>query len=350
MSGTDEELITRRPARERPQREVHREEPEKPASLVIEDSGHDDITPEEALADSRRLLQEADRRTADAQKRQREAERRAADSQAQAQQAAAGRQSDRQTVVTQAIDAAKAEGTTAAVAYKLARESGDIEAEIAASQAIADARMRLHEAQREHDQIKAQPAAQPKQGNQFTPETQRWLDDHPAFFSDKRYERLARAAHDEAIRSGHRDGSQSYVDYIDGIMEEEYGEGHGQAPQPAAKGDRPVRESRASGGGTLPPSRRGNGQSSAGAGKTVKTGLGPLTLQVQSDGSRRIKFSSPDQRANFEEGAKISFPHKYDRNPAQALADYVNEHIDHAQEIEAGGRGDIVYGEGSRHE
>lgn len=334
MSGSQEEVVTRRPRAERPEREVHRDDDAPPPrSVVIEAADDSDVSPEEALAESRRQLQDRDRQLADARRLQQEADRRAQDA---TRQASTNRQTDRQTVVSTMITSAQSEEASATAAYKAAHESGDVDAAIAATKALATATSRIERLNGELEWLKQQSQQPPADNNAApSPEAQRWIDEHPAYATDRSYRALANEAHAEALRAGHRRGSQSYVDYIDRLMTEEYGEGHGQtaaakgAPKPMPRGD------------SLPPSRRSSPSANNGGYKTATIGrLGKLQYQDRPDGSRGIRMT-PDVRETMELGAAVC---------KMKLDDYINDQILIAQEIEAGGTGDIIYGDGKRHD
>jgi hypothetical protein len=334
MSDTTE--ITRRPRSQRPEREIHRQD--DPPAVVIEHTG-DQLSPEDALADAQRQLVESDKRTAEARRLQREADQRARQAEAQAAQASAGRTTDRQSVVAAAIEAAKAEQTSARLAYRHAREAGDIEAEVTATEALSNASLRLQQATAEHEWLKNQPKQQPTPSGPSAA-AQRWLDEHPAYHSDRKYRGTAQTAHTEALQAGKAEGSQEYVDFIDRIMTEEYGEGHGQ-PDSGERRTMPEQkpQRQPARGDAAPPSRHTGG--SSGGWKTVDTGMGQIQYQDRPDGSRGIRFTKVDQKDDFEEGARIS---------RMSLADYANDHIAHALEIAGGARGDIIRGDGGRYE
>lgn len=337
MSGSTEEVITRRPRGERPQREVHREEPQQSQAVVVDVSPDDGISPVDALAETRRQLQDNERRLADERRLRQEADRRA---QQATQQATAARHTDRQVVLQSAITGAEGEIASAEAAYRSARDAGDVDAEIAASRSLAAATARLDRAASELEWAKNQPKpADPAQpSNAPSSEAQAWLDAHPAYFSDDEYQAMAHVGDKRAQAAGHKAGSQSYVDYIEKFMTDRYGEGHGQLggePKPMTTRQRDRSND-------LAPTRRATPGGNTGGYKRATIGnLGNIEYRQESDGSRRVRFASKDQRENFEEGATIC---------KMSFDDYVNDQILHAQEIEAGGRGDIIYGDGQRFE
>lgn len=329
MSGS-QEIITRRPRGERQQDDGGGQQ--AAPSVTIERP--EEISPEDALAESRRQLQASQQQTADARRQAREAQQIAQRASAQAQEATTARVSDREVAVTSVLDGAKAEVTAAKAAYRAAREAGDVDAEIAAQELLASATMRAGAATAELDRIKAapkpQPQAQPNQQGGPSPEAQAWLDAHPAYNTDRKYKAIANEAHNEALRAGHRDGSQSYVDFIDGVMTEEFGDGHGQVGDQQVQQPRGGRQqqqsARANGGDGLPPSRGGGG--SQGGYKTLDTPLGAVQFRQGRDGKiESIKFASASTADNFREGAETSFRRLYETNPDQALADFATETI-----------------------
>lgn len=341
MSGTnviegDDEVITRRSRADRPAREVHRE-PEPPEVVVEEGSR---VSPEDALAEAHRQLAESDARTAAARKAQREADSRARAAEAAAAQAAAGRTTDRVGVVDANLSAAREAQANARTAYRLAKEAGDIDAEIAASEALATATQRLNTADAEKEWLKNNaPKQAPAQATGMSDAAKRWVDDHPAYYSDRKYQATAHIAHEEAIRAGQREGSQEYVDFIDRVLTEEYGDGHGQTDSGDRRVTQPNRAAPSRQSSAAPPSRGSGGGNGY---KSVKIPrLGEIQYRDQAGGGRSIKIPDPAMRAAFEEYATLAH---------MSLSDYANDQVEHALEVAAGGRGDLIMGEGSRYE
>lgn len=341
--GTDQPVI-RQPRQRREPRE-----PDAPATII--ESGGDILTPEAALADSQRQLQDKDRQVADARRQTREAEQRRVAAEGEVARARETSATDRQAVVGQALEGAKSEQNAAKMAKRAARESGDIDAEMAADEALGAATFRASQATAELEYLRSQPkpVAQQRQGaGQPSQAAQKWLDEHPRYFSDEAYQATAQGAHGAALRAGKPEGSQDYVQYIDQIMARVYGEGHGQPDDGMIQPEtRPMAQPRQSGSTSVPPSRSGNGQGAGGGWKTVNTELGPLLVQDRADGTRGVRFPNARVQSDFEEGAALD--KRYHASPdgqKRALSDYVNEHINIAHEIAAGGNGDLVHGEG----
>jgi hypothetical protein len=343
----EEDVTGRRPMRDRPPREVHRE----PEVVVDVD---DDISPEVALAETRRQLEESQQRAATAERMRQDAQRREAEAQRQAQAATSARQTDRTTVIESIIAAARSEEDAAEAAYARARNEGDVAAEAAAMRAMNAAMVRRETAQRELEWSKSNPPQtqqtapqqQPQQtGSRFSPETQAWLDAHPAVFSDPRYERLARAASDEAIRKGHADGSQAYVDYVDRIMAEEYGEGHGQVGTQMNDRDAPRSEPRGNGAAT--PSRRSLSGNTGGMKEAVIPRIGAFKYKREANGALRTTMNE-DVRAAIDEGAATCFPKVYAENRNRAVGMFIQEYVDHSEEVARGEKPDIVFGDGGK--
>lgn len=332
MSESNEEVIERRPRGERPQREVHRE-PEGP-KVIIEAGADDGIDPSAALAESRRQLQDRDRQIAEERRQRATAERAAQAAQAQATTA---RASDRQAVLQSAITGAEGEITGAEAAYKAAREAGDVDAELTAQRALSAASARLHQAQGELAWTKQQATNQPQQPGQAGPSeaAQAWLDAHPLYFQDDKYQAMAHVADKRATAAGHKSGSQSYVDYIEKFMADEYGEGHGQiGGDPVSTRQTPTRDR----GGELAPTRRATPGGNTGGYKTATIPKNDPIMYRDAGGERRVRFPGGDaQRANLQEFANTC---------GMSFDDYVNDLIACHED----GHRDLVNGEGSRHE
>lgn len=322
MSETVEEveIPTRRSRAERPAREIHRE---PDTSVVIEEDGADSVSPEEALADTTRQLRERDDQLATARRMQREAEQR----RAEAERVAA---TTRGSASVTAIEAATAEQSAAEAAYIRAREAGDLAAEIAANKALSAATMRLAAATYEADQLKSQaPAQQAARQNGPSPAAQAWLDAHPAYHTDRKYRGTAEVAHGEAVRAGMPVGSQEYVDYIDQIMTQEYGAGHGQTGQREVTAPRQGRSA-------APPSHN-HGGNRAGWKSVRVPAVGEIQFQIGADGQPgRIK-ASQEILANLKEAAEFS---------RMSLEDYAKDLVQGSIE----GNPDLIRGEGGRYE
>lgn len=324
MSGT--EVITRRSRAGRQQQDEP--EDERP-SVTIEQP--DQISPEDALAESRRQLQASQQQTAEARRQARAAQQQAQHATTQAQEATTARISDREIAVNSVLESAKAEQATARAAKRLAREAGDLDAEMAAEEMFTVATTRMHNATAEIERIKAAPKPKPpeQQAPTATPETQRWMDEHPAYHTDRRYQALANATHFEAIEAGHPVESPGYFDYVNNALAEVYGEDHGQTggqkPVPQQQTQRRQQPVAREGDG-LPPSRQtGGGQ---GGYKTLDTPLGSVQFRQGRDGKiESIRFANTATADNFKEGAETSFRRLYETNPDQALADFATETI-----------------------
>lgn len=323
MSDTLPE-ITRRSRSERPAREVHRKETAPGVTIELPDQ----ISPEDALAETQRQLKESDQRNADARRQQREAEERARRAEAAAAQATTTQQSGRLTAVTSAVDTAKALKAAALAQYKAAREAGDIEAEVQANDHLSVANTELMRAQTELEWLKSQPApaAQPQPQAGPSDAAKRWIEDHPEFNVAGAYRRAALGAHEEAVARGLRTDSQDYVDYIDQIMANEFGEGHGKGQSQRQQKEPPVRDRSNTRSDAAPPSRSSAGGQSGW--REVVTDLGTITFRDEPGGGRRIRFADRATADNFEEGAKTSFGRLYERNAAEALKDFAEGHIE----------------------
>lgn len=325
--------------RDRPPRAA----PEAPP-VTIEDAGYS-ISPEDALEQATNQLAEKDRQVAAERRLAREAQDRADAAQRAANQMATARTQDQQTVVAQALEAAKESQQSSRLALRAAREAGDIDAEMSATEALSAASFRAAQAEAELARIKAAPAPVPPVQTGTTdgptPAAQRWMDEHPRYHTDAVYAGAAIGAHNDAIRRGMAAGSEAYIDHIERTMTSIYGEGHGVAEtgappvRPANGGNRDMTPPASRGNGAVPPSRSGGG--SNGGWQTIKSDLGELLVQKRSDGTMGVRFGNSTSEANFKEGAETC---------RMSLADYVKEQVDIHDEIAAGGNAGLVYGDG----
>lgn len=334
MSGSDDLTITRRSRAERPERQVHREEPEQP-QVVIE--GYDAGTPEAAIADTAKQIKESADRANAAEKRARDAEAARVAAEAASAAAARGRQGDRAIVVQSIIESAQAELEGAKLAYKTAREAGNIDDEVDAQALIAAATSKLSEHQRESAWLAAEAKrpAPVQQTNQTPPAVAAWFDSHPRFQADDDYRAYAEGLHNAALRAGKNGRDQDYVDWIEARLTQKFGEGHGTAEAGTTAeqggGRRTVSDpSRDRGGDSLPPSRGNTGRSGGMKEARIPLGHNGAVAIVRYEGTpnnpTRIKFASREDADNFREGARLN-ARLYEADPDKALVDYVTEHL-----------------------
>lgn len=338
----DDDAPEQRPGgRQRDTSRRHRPEPEgyNEPPVTFEQGGL--ISPEDALADSRAQIERAETRALEAQRLAAAASQREQQAAQQLAATTAARATDHHAVVASVVETAKAEQASARIAYRTAREAGDIDAEIAATEAMSSANVRLANAQGELARIQAQPKPQqaPPQQQQAagpSPEAQRWIDEHPAYQTDAAYRGRALAAHEDAVRSGCIEGSPAYIRFIDQEMTATYGEGHGRTAgaQPLRQGNQQdMNRNQPPRSDSAPPSR-GNSQGAAGHGGFVRqsTPAGDLLVKKNGTGGMSIRFTSDEQRAAFEDAASFS---------KMSLAEYSKSMLE-------GGSDDLKIGEGQR--
>lgn len=198
-------------------------------------------SPEEALAEAQRQIEEKDRLLAAERDNRTRAERERDEAKRVGSEAITDRVSHQEIAITNALAAGKSKKTAAQAKMRQARENGDFEGESAAIDEISAANfevMRAEEAKRQFDTWKQrqpkpedrqQQRQETRQATEPTAEAQRWLDEHPRYTSDAEYRADANASHQAAIESGCMEGSQAYINYIENRMTRLYGDGHGQA-------------------------------------------------------------------------------------------------------------------------
>jgi hypothetical protein len=321
---------TRRSRASRPAREIVREEPVVEQTSVVTDEIDD------TLAETQRRLEQATQQGNEQRRLAREEAARRQQAEQQLQQARVTQASDRESVVATALQAALADKERAGTAKRMAREAGDIEAELKADDDRASAVYRESQAQAELHWLKNQPKPEAQQQQRQAPKidelSQRWLDEHPQYFANESYRNTAHAADASAQRAGlmpdpkgDGTGNPAYIQHVEAFMAKAYGDNGAQ--QVAQNGGGGRQHS----GSALPPSRGSGGPNNSGF-QTVETLLGPL--QVKFDGRGQpvnIRFANKDQMDNFDEGAKLNSK-LYAKDPQGALADYAKEHVLEAME------------------
>lgn len=320
----------RRSRRERPEREMSQPEVDP---VTIEDG--QPLSPEDAAADARRVLQEKDRTIETERARANQAEQQAAQARQAAHQANAGRTHDRTAAVAAAVEAAKSEADLAEQAYVAATEAGDAAAQAKALRAMNSADFRLNQASGELETLKAapQPTERPAQQGGPGPAAQAWINRNPRFNSDPAFKQAAIAAHAEALTDGILAESPAYFRHIEGKLAEQFGQnqdGQQERQQQMQEPRTPQRRDQFNG---APPSR-GSGEGASRA-NTVQTLLGPVTVNRRADGKIGIQIPQ-NLRENFEEGAKIT---------GMTLAEYAYEQVQVAEERKAGGNGGMIESE-----
>lgn len=338
------DTVSRQVRRDRPDRQA-RYEPETPETTIEVADGP---SPEAIIADGARQLQEKDREVAESRRIAREAQQREQAARREVEQARANQVTDRQAIIAQALEGAVAEQRAARATIRSARDAGDVDAEMSAVEALSAATFRVTQATAELEAAKSMRAAQPQQTQQQSayapsPEAQKWLDEHPRYNTDRVYRGAAHEAHNEAVRQGMPSGSPQYIDYIERVMTAEFGENHGQAQSGGRSQPVPNERDRGPSARDGVPPSRGAGGGVNGGFQQVRTALhkDPVMVQRGANGSMKIRFSSTEQQKDFQEGADTC---------RMSLADYVLDHINVADEISAGGSGDLVRGEGAKFE
>lgn len=342
---------TRRSRADRPDRQIHREETEREPEVSIE-SGFQE--PDDALAESQRIIKQRETERDQARRQAQDAEnaRRAAEQ--QAQQAQAGRVDDRAAAVAERLESGKNALSAAKLAYASAREAGSVPDELAAQQAMSEAIFSVNEAQRELQWIQAQPRQQAQQqAAGMSPAARQWIADHPLYTEPdtnedaETYRAQAQYFHGAAIRSGHQDGSDAYIRYIDQALTRKFGDGHGQVGGQRMSREREDGGYQPRGGDGMRPSGAGAGSGGGGGWKTARIPLGHNGTMaiVKYQGppeARRIQFANERDFENFREGAEVTYGAEFAQNEKHAIGLYVNAHIDAAD----GGYEDLKRGDG----
>lgn len=287
------------------------------------------------VEESRRRLADVERAREQSEQARRRAERDAAAARAQVQRMQQQRQQDSRAMVQAALAQVEAQIASATSAYRLAREAGDLDAEIAANQELQAAA-----AQRALLQSQGAAAGQDQQagsdpqadmvvvnGRTLTRRSADWVRSHPRFNTDRAYRGVAIDAHNEAQQLGLAVDSPEYFDHIERALDEQFG----GDDRSQSRGNGGSQEMSSSGG--APPTRHQGGSVS---GRTVSTLFGPLIVRRSASGGMQIQIP-PDRRADWEEAARIN---------GMSLGDYCKSQVEIAEERAQGGNGGLITAEG----
>lgn len=281
-------------------------------------------TPEEELAAAQAAIKARDAENATLRETATRAQREAA-------RAHAGRATDRSAAVAGAVEAAKSAKDAAKVAKKAAREAGDIEAEMVADEAFAQATFREAQATAELATMKAsEPTSAAgrtteQQQDGYSPQARQWIGAHPKFNSDPAYKAAVLAAHGSAIADGITPDTPAYFRELDRVA--------ASLDRPNGGEQRTNHMPNNGGFNGAPPSREGGG---SGGGNVVNTLLGPVTVTQGSDGKTRLKVP-PALMDDFREGAKVT---------NMDLGAYIMDQVNIARERASGETGSLIIREG----
>lgn len=284
MSETTFELMDDEPTRQPRQRNATERVMSDGPELVTEQGGGEQRDEAgEALADARRQLQERDAALATANEARTRAER-------ETQRAHAGRAQDRGAALAASVEAATSAQAQAVARKRSARDSGDLEEEIKADQALAVATYRLEASRAAQTAQQGDPTSgagrmEPQQQQGVSQAAANWIAQHPRFNSDTQYRDAMLAEHNRVVTQGYVADSPAYFRELDRRATELEGRGMNNDRFDGAS-----------------PSR---GNPSNGGSTTKQTVFGPVTIYKLAGGKTRIKVDQ-NRMEDFKEGAKIT--------------------------------------------
>lgn len=327
----------------------------KPGAQITIDEGT--LAPDDAaaLADTKRALNQTTQQLTAAQQERQQTQNENARLRDQAARERQGRAADRKAVWAQAVESADAELTAAKANKRMARDAGDVDAEMNAEEAIAaagwrkaDAAGKLAALAEEPEPTTERQAPQRQQTQVPSPRVQQFFVDHSRMNTDEGYKRTAIAVHDRLEAAGVTEATdpERYFGTIHAELSKVYGDNHSAH----SGADTTMRSNSGNGGNRgseAAPSNRGGGNSSASQVITLASGLGKVRVQHRQDGTiARLAFLDQASRENMDEGAKICYPSEYSKDPQAAIAAYTAEQVKIAQEIAMGSNAGLVVGEG----
>jgi hypothetical protein len=227
-------------------------------------TGEETGTPEETVEGLKKKLQEANEKTEREREARQAAEERAGKANGDANNARLSQLAVQEQAITSRVDGAKTKLDSVKQQLKQAKAAGDGDSEVDLQDAMAEARYELNAAVWEQGQFtkwKEQQLRQPApsastETSPYTAKEQAWLDDHPEFYTDKKFARLTKVLAAEALEEGHKQDSRAFFAYVEqGLRENGFLSGDGDPTSGA--GNPPARKPSTSTG--TPPNRSGNG-------------------------------------------------------------------------------------------
>jgi hypothetical protein len=224
--------------------------------------GEVEPTAEEVAADLKKQLDESNAKLAKERGAREAAETRANKSTGDANNSRQAQIAAQEQGIKDRVGAATTKLESIKQQLKQAKANQDNDAEVELSDAMAEARFELNSAKWEEGQFSkwkegqknVRPAAAEQNTSPYTPAEQEWIDDHPEFYTDKKFARLTKVLAAEALEEGHKQDSRAFFTYVEQGLRDE---GFLTKEPTSGAGDAPARKTTTSTG--APPNRTGNG-------------------------------------------------------------------------------------------
>lgn len=285
------------------------------------------------MEQSQKLVKDAD--TARRAAEQREQQSRAENAQLRDAQAAAQTRATQERAgrLAHEIDSANADITSAQMAYRAAREAGDVDAEFKAQQQLNNAQYRLNSAKGEQSAQPKEPTTEQRQQQvqqpTFRPEVQAWIDRNPRFNTDLAFKETAINAHHASKLQGIVENSAEYFDYVDRVIAEQHG---GQQHQ----------QQQERGGDAGPTNRGGQGSMEKRGQREYMTDAGPV-IEIDNGRGKPPSYKvSQETAAIVREYAEITGFNKKGRGEGE----YLTQLVKIAKERASGAVPDLRIGNG----
>ena len=226
-----------------------------------------ELSPDEVAADLRKQIAERDATLAVERRKREEAEARAGRADGAASDARATQVAAQERAIKDRVAAAKTKLESVKQQLKQAKASQDDDAEVELSDAMAEARYELNAAAWEEGQFakwKETQAQAPQRTTQtnnspYTEAEQAWIEEHPEFYSNKKFARLTKVLAAEALEEGHKQDSRAFFNFVENGLRE-----NGFLTKDPTSETNEMVDARASTSTSTatPPNRTGNGNAS----------------------------------------------------------------------------------------
>lgn len=184
----------------------------------------DQPTPEETVEQLKAQIAEKDSEVLRERARAEAAEKESKEAYSKTKTAETDAVTTRESAYKLAIEKTQGDLDSAKRELKEALAGGDTDAVVMAQESLADAKYNLNRINDEKKSFEKwkenQSKIVQKEESAYSPKAQEWIDAHPQFNTNKRYQAIALAAHEETKDLGYRMDSKAYFDHIEKALEE----------------------------------------------------------------------------------------------------------------------------------
>lgn len=262
-----------------------------------------DLSPEQALEEAQKTIAAQAGTISSLEKTGAKTAELALASGAEASNATLARLTERETAITNGMTSAKNALEAADMAWRQAREAGNLDDEQKANRAMSAAQVDLKSWEFQEQDFKTRKPQLVAEAKALASppipvdnsRSENWKADHPKFASDPQYKADATAIHDMAVAQKISPNSDAYFTFLNDRLGRIYGENHGKDAADGGKGGQRRQQVRDRTSDGASPSRESSG------GLTYHGESGNLRLSRGADGKDQLDGDIPEDWAKAAE-------------------------------------------------